>query len=117
MTRQLRDGLTLTDFGDRWELAHLVPPALFDQTNEDDLRLCWSHVNVIGLPVDIARSRMVWVDFALAELTIRRARESDAVIADALKSRLLCSAERLRKYHSPVNGVSDPEPVVATATQ
>ena len=32
--------------------------------------------NVIGLPVDIARSRLVWVDFALADMLMDKMREA-----------------------------------------
>ena len=101
LNRQMPPAFTIGNYGKDWELAHLAPLTLFDQTDEDDLRLCWSHVNVVALPVDIARSRLVWVDFALAELAIRKTWQPGGEVAGALKARLLASAERLRQYQSP----------------
>ena len=117
LSRQMHPTFTIGNYGKDWELARLAPLTLFDQTEEDDLRLCWSQVNVVALPVEIARSRLVWVDLVLAELAIRKTWELGGEVVGALKARLLCSAERLKQDHSltveaPRSAPSSPSSVV-----
>jgi hypothetical protein len=41
--------LKLEDLGKTWEIGHIVPVNYFDQTNENDLKLCWNYENLIPL--------------------------------------------------------------------
>ena len=43
---QFSDGISWDNFGDAWQFDHIVPVTYFDFENEDDLRLCWSFINI-----------------------------------------------------------------------
>jgi hypothetical protein len=43
---QFTAGLTWENFGKAWQFDHVVPTSYFDYSNEHDLKLCWSFINV-----------------------------------------------------------------------
>jgi hypothetical protein len=43
---QFVDELNWDNFGTAWQFAHIVPVSYFDFSNENDLRLCWSFINI-----------------------------------------------------------------------
>jgi len=43
---QFTDGLNWENFGKSWQFDHVVPVVYFDYTVEEELRLCWSFINV-----------------------------------------------------------------------
>lgn len=43
---QFSDGISWDNFGDAWQFDHIVPVTYFDFENEDELRLCWSFINI-----------------------------------------------------------------------
>ncbi len=43
---QFNDDLNWENFSAAWQLDHIVPVAYFDFSVEEDLRLCWSFINI-----------------------------------------------------------------------
>lgn len=43
---QFTEGLNWENFGEKWQLDHIVPVAYFDFTIEEDLMLCWNFSNI-----------------------------------------------------------------------
>lgn len=43
---QFTDDLNWANFGTNWQFDHIVPAAYFDYSNEEDLKLCWSFINI-----------------------------------------------------------------------
>lgn len=43
---QFADDLNWESFGSKWQFDHIVPATYFDYANEEDLRLCWSFINL-----------------------------------------------------------------------
>ncbi len=43
---QFTDELNWDNFGHSWQFEHIIPVAYFDFTNEEDLQLCWSFINI-----------------------------------------------------------------------
>lgn len=43
------EGMTWHNFGDIWEISHILPTNMFDHTNEEHLKLCWSEDNIIPM--------------------------------------------------------------------
>lgn len=43
---QFTDDMNWDNFGKSWQFAHIVPSSYFDYSNEEDLRLCWSFINL-----------------------------------------------------------------------
>ncbi len=43
---QFTDGLNWDNFGKAWQFDHIVPTTYFDYSNEADLVLCWSFINI-----------------------------------------------------------------------
>jgi hypothetical protein len=51
---QFEPGIGWEDFGKKWQFDHIIPVTLFDFANEEELKMCWSFVNlrVENLPND-----------------------------------------------------------------
>lgn len=43
---QFDGSLTWDNFGKAWQFDHIVPTTCFDFNNQDDLKLCWSFINM-----------------------------------------------------------------------
>ena len=43
---QFTEELNWDNFGKAWQFDHIVPTTYFDYSNEDDLKLCWSFINI-----------------------------------------------------------------------
>jgi hypothetical protein len=43
---QFTGELNWDNFGKAWQFYHVVPTAYFDYSNENDLQLCWSFINI-----------------------------------------------------------------------
>ncbi len=54
---QFTEGLNWDNFGNAWQFDHIVPTTYFDYSNEDDLQLCWSFVNIRVEKIELNKSR------------------------------------------------------------
>lgn len=54
---QFTDGLGWDNFGTHWQFDHIVPAAYFDYSAEEDLKLCWSFINLKVEPIDQHKNR------------------------------------------------------------
>ena len=43
---QFTKDLSWDNFGKAWQFEHIIPATYFDFSNENDLRLCWSFINI-----------------------------------------------------------------------
>ena len=43
---QFTEDLNWDNFGKAWQFDHIVPATYFDYSNDDDLYLCWSFINI-----------------------------------------------------------------------
>ncbi len=43
---QFGEGVNWESFGKTWQFDHIVPATYFDYSNEEDLLLCWSFINM-----------------------------------------------------------------------
>lgn len=43
---QFTDGLGWDNFGQAWQFDHIIPATYFDYSNNEDLILCWSFINI-----------------------------------------------------------------------
>jgi len=43
---QFTPGLNWENFGKAWQFSHIIPTTYFDYSNEADLVLCWSFINI-----------------------------------------------------------------------
>lgn len=43
---QFIEGMSWTNFGKDWQFGHIIPVNYFDFELEEDLRLCWSFINI-----------------------------------------------------------------------
>jgi hypothetical protein len=43
---QFTEGLTWDSFGTSWQFGHIIPVNYFDFEVEEDLKLCWSFINI-----------------------------------------------------------------------
>jgi hypothetical protein len=59
---QFTEDLNWENFGSRWQFDHIVPAAYFDYSNEEDLRLCWSFINLRVERIDQNKNRGSRVD-------------------------------------------------------
>lgn len=51
---QFTEGLNWENFGKAWQFDHIVPATYFDYSNEEDLLLCWSFINMRVEKIDPA---------------------------------------------------------------
>jgi hypothetical protein len=54
---QFAEDLNWENFGKAWQFDHIIPTTYFDYTNEDDLRLCWSFINIRVEKIDPNKNR------------------------------------------------------------
>lgn len=43
---QFVNGINWENFGTAWQIDHIIPVSYFDVGNEEDLKLCWSFINI-----------------------------------------------------------------------
>jgi hypothetical protein len=43
---QLAEGVKWDDFGKKWQFEHVVPVTCFDFSKEEELKMCWSFINI-----------------------------------------------------------------------
>lgn len=48
---QFGQGLGWENFGTHWQFDHIVPATYFDYSKEEDLKLCWSFINLRVEPI------------------------------------------------------------------
>ena len=63
---QFTDGLDWSNFGKAWQFEHIVPATYFDYSNEADLVLCWSFINMRVEPIDPDKARGNRIDVLAA---------------------------------------------------
>ena len=51
-------GLNWDNFGKAWQFDHIVPATYFDYSNETDLLLCWSFINLRVEKIESDKSRI-----------------------------------------------------------
>ena len=54
---QFTEDINWIHFGKNWQFDHIVPATYFDYSNEDDLRLCWSFINIRVEKIDQNKNR------------------------------------------------------------
>lgn len=59
---QFSDDLNWDNFGTNWQFDHIVPATYFDYSNEEDLKLCWSFINMGVERIEQNKSRGNSVD-------------------------------------------------------
>lgn len=50
---QFAGSLDWGNFGKAWQLDHIVPPAYFDFSLTEELKLCWNFINIRVAPTDL----------------------------------------------------------------
>ena len=48
---QFTANLSWDNFGESWQFSHIIPLSYFDQSNNEDLRLCWNFINLRVEPI------------------------------------------------------------------
>ena len=56
-TPLLQPGMTFENHGEVWEFDHIIPCALFDLNDEEQLKICFHHTNLIPLFKEENRSK------------------------------------------------------------
>lgn len=59
---QFKTGMRWDNFATKWQIDHIVPLCLFDQTNEEDLKICWNWVNLRPLSIGKNKGKNSQVD-------------------------------------------------------
>lgn len=54
---QFEQGLNWENFGKEWQFDHIIPIAYFDDTDEQELRLCWNFTNIKVGPFKTDKNR------------------------------------------------------------
>lgn len=54
---QFTEDVNWIHFGKDWQFDHIVPATYFDYSNEEDLRLCWSFINIRVERIDLNKNR------------------------------------------------------------
>ena len=54
---QFIEELNWDNFGKAWQFDHIIPATYFDYSNEEDLYLCWSFINLRVEPLDQNKNR------------------------------------------------------------
>ena len=68
VNKYLLPGMTKENFGSVWGLDHIVPVDLFDETDMDDLRICYNFHNIMPMFNHDNRLKGASVHFSLAKL-------------------------------------------------
>lgn len=59
---QFSDDLNWENFGTSWQFDHIVPATYFDYSIEEDLKLCWSFINIRAERIEQNKNRGNRVD-------------------------------------------------------
>jgi hypothetical protein len=89
VSRQFVNGMTWANFTTAWQVGHVVPLNLFDQTNREDTGICWNWANI--QPISISHSRMWDSAFAYDTIRDRKRHFPENAIVDLLERRLIAS--------------------------
>lgn len=54
---QFSEGYNWDNFGKSWQFDHIVPVVYFDQSIEEDLKLCWNFTNLRVEPLQLSKNR------------------------------------------------------------
>ena len=65
---QFEPGMSWENFGQKWQLDHIVPVTCFDFSNEAELRMCWNFINIRVTSPENAKNKA----FALEILSAKR---------------------------------------------
>ncbi len=65
---QFTEDLNWLSFGKNWQFDHIVPATYFDYSNEDDLRLCWSFINLRVEKIELNKNRGNRIDVLAVRL-------------------------------------------------
>ena len=49
---QFRNGISWKNYGKAWQFEHIIPASFFDFNKEQDLKCCWSFINMRVQPLD-----------------------------------------------------------------
>ncbi|MEP7144629.1 MAG: hypothetical protein ABI707_17235 [Ferruginibacter sp.] len=63
---QFTEELNWGNFGQAWQFEHIVPLAYFDFSHEEDLRLCWSFINIKVEKIEMKTNRRNRTDIIAA---------------------------------------------------
>lgn len=63
---QFREGASWENFGEKWQFEHIIPVTYFDFSVEEELRRCWSFINIRVDIIDITKERGVKPDLLVA---------------------------------------------------
>lgn len=88
-------GMSWDNYCDVWIIDHLVPLALFDLSNENDLRICWHYKNLV--PIFRDDNLRKGVDVSLATFIFSKI-ESPDYHERKLIERILPEINRLELY-------------------
>ncbi|MBL7699557.1 MAG: hypothetical protein JNK79_15430 [Chitinophagaceae bacterium] len=64
---QFDDDTSWENFGETWQLDHIIPVGYFDFKNEEDLRLCWNFLNIRVEKSELNKARGNRVDVLTAK--------------------------------------------------
>lgn len=59
---QFTDEITWDNFGKAWQFDHIVPATYFDYSDENDLFLCWSFINIRVEKLSLNKNREHRID-------------------------------------------------------
>ncbi|MCW3088920.1 MAG: hypothetical protein JWQ78_2306 [Sediminibacterium sp.] len=59
-------------FGKGWQFDHIIPATYFDYSNEEDLRLCWSFINMRVSKLDPDKARGNGIDILAVKSYFQR---------------------------------------------
>lgn len=59
---QFCDGLNWDNHGKAWQFDHIIPASYFDFSNENDLKLCWSFINMRVEKLDLNKDSRNRID-------------------------------------------------------
>lgn len=54
---QFKEGLSWSNFGEKWQFGHVIPVHYFDLEKEEQLSLCWNFINLKVEPALPARQK------------------------------------------------------------
>ena len=63
---QFTPPMSWDNFGEAWQFEHIVPSACFDYSDEKDLALCWSFINMRAEPIVSDQGKTGKVDLLAA---------------------------------------------------
>jgi hypothetical protein len=65
---QFQEGMRWDNFGKKWQFGHIIPVTYFDQSVEEDLRLCWNFINLKAESLESSKIRGSHLDVLGAKM-------------------------------------------------